>query len=170
MGGQVTRALVLNASNEPLSVVPARRAVVLVLHERASMVEVGDGVWHAETVVVQVPSVVRLLSYVHVPFNRRAALTRNAVFARDDHRCQYCHGPADSVDHVVPRSRGGVHSWDNVVACCRRCNLRKGDRSPAEAGLALHRPPASPRRYGWIYASAGHRVDPRWHPYLAETA
>ncbi len=102
----MTRALVLNASNEPLSVVPARRAVVLVLRERASMVEVGDGVWHAETVVVQVPSVVRLLSYVHVPFNRRAALTRNAVFARDDHRCQYCSGPADSVDHVVPSVAG----------------------------------------------------------------
>jgi 5-methylcytosine-specific restriction endonuclease McrA len=166
----LTRALVLNASNEPLSVVPARRAVVLVLHERAHVVVAGDGVWHSEVLAVPVPSVVRLHNYIHVPYNRRAALTRNAVFARDDHRCQYCLGPADSVDHVVPRSRGGGHSWDNVVACCRRCNLRKADRLPGEVGLALSRPPGSPRRYGWIYASAGHRLDPRWHPYLAETA
>ena len=109
--------------------------------ERASMVELGDGVWHAETVVVQVPSVVRLLSYVHVPFNRRAALTRNAVFARDDHRCQYCHGPADSVDHVVPRSRGGGPQLGQRGGVLPSLQPPQGDRSPAEA---WSRPPPPP--------------------------
>ena len=167
----MTRALVLNASNEPLSVVPARRAVVLVLHERAHVVVAGDGVWHSEVLAVPVPSVVRLHNYIHVPYNRRAALDpERGVRQRRPSLPVLPRPGADSVDHVVPRSRGGGHSWDNVVACCRRCNLRKADRLPGEVGLALSRPPGSPRRYGWIYASAGHRLDPRWHPYLAETA
>ncbi len=167
----MTRALILNASNEPLSVVAARRAVVLVLRERASMVEVSSQVWRSETVLVPVPSVIRLHSYIHVPYGRRVAITRNAVFARDDHRCQYCLSPAENLDHIVPRSRGGDHTWDNVVACCRRCNVKKGNRLPAEVGLDLVRPPQSPRRYGWIYASVGARLDPLWRPYLlADTA
>jgi 5-methylcytosine-specific restriction endonuclease McrA len=93
-------------------------------------------------------------------------VTRRAVFGRDGHRCQYCGGPAESLDHVLPRSRGGDHSWENVVACCRPCNISKGDRLPTEAGLRLNTKPGPPRRYAWIYASTGYQVDPAWHPYL----
>ncbi len=164
-------ALVLNASFEPLSVVNARRAVVLVLRGRAITVEARSEVWHAERSSLEVPSVVRLTTYVRVPHHRPTPVTRRAVFGRDEFRCQYCHGAAESIDHVVPRSRGGQHSWDNVVACCRRCNARKGDRLPEEAGFSLARRPRAPAFHSWVYTSSGYAMDPTWHPYLMlETA
>lgn len=162
----MTNALVLNATYEPLSVVSARRAVVLVLRGKAVMMEGRDERWASETATVTVPSVVKLTSFVKVPYQRSVPVTRRAVFGRDQNRCQYCTAPAESIDHIVPRSRGGQHTWDNVVACCRRCNVRKGDRMPSEAGLRLHRRPQAPLQYGWIYASAGYSVDPSWQPYL----
>jgi 5-methylcytosine-specific restriction endonuclease McrA len=162
--------LVLNASFEPLSVVSDRRALVLVIRGKAIAVEHRDEVWLSERVSMVVPSVVKLTSFVHIPFQRAVPVTRRAVFGRDGNRCQYCTGPAESIDHVLPRSRGGQHTWDNVVACCRRCNVRKGNRLPNEAGLVLARRPQAPRRYGWIYASAGYVLDPSWQPYLAEIA
>ena len=128
----MTRALVLNATYEPLSVVPSRRALVLVLMEKADLVHGSESVAHSEHLTVTVPSVVRLRYFVSVPYRRRAALSRSGVFARDGHRCQYCGNRADSIDHVVPRSRGGVHDWENVVAACRRC---REARSPARAHL-----------------------------------
>lgn len=162
----MARALVLNASYEPLSVVSTTRAVVLVLNQKASVVVGRDEVWSSERFTVEVPSVVRLNRFVKVPYRRAIPVTRRAVFGRDNHRCQYCGAPAESLDHVLPRSKGGDHTWENVVACCRPCNIRKGDRSPSEAGLRLSRKPTPPRRYAWIYASTGFQVDPSWHPYL----
>ena len=162
------RSLVLNATYEPLSIVNARRAVVLVIREKAELVEPHDLVWHAERLMVQVPSVVRLLRFIGVPYERRVPLTRRAVFARDQHRCQYCDAPAENLDHVVPRSLGGAHTWDNVVACCRRCNVRKGNRVPQQAGLRLRRKPHTPNRGSWLYAHEGSMVDPRWARYLLE--
>jgi 5-methylcytosine-specific restriction endonuclease McrA len=159
-------ALVLNATYEPLSVVPARRAAVLVLRGKAVMQEPSGRVLHGATVQLPVPAVVRLTTYVRVPYRPAITPSRAAVFARDGHRCQYCEAPAESIDHVVPRSRGGGHTWDNVVAACRRCNLRKGDRLPNEAGYRLPRPPARPSRFEWIYARAG-RIHPSWESYLA---
>lgn len=162
----MVRALVLNASYEPLSVVPARRAVVLVLRGRATLVVGRDERWASEHQSVTVPSVVRLTTFVKVPYRRTVPVTRRAVFGRDSQVCQYCGSPAESLDHVLPRSRGGPHSWENVVACCRPCNIRKGDRLPTEAGLVLRVRPQAPRQYAWIYASAGYSLDPAWDPYL----
>lgn len=160
------RALILNASFEPLSVVPSRRAVVLVARGRATVVEHYSEIWHSATRAFPVPSVVKLSTYIRVPFERTIPVSRRAVFGRDGHRCQYCGGPAENIDHVTPRSRGGLHTWENVVACCRRCNVHKGDRLPNEVGLNLNRRPAPPNRYGWIYASAGYVLEPAWQPYL----
>ena len=87
------------------------------------------------------------------------------MFARDGHRCQYCHRAAENIDHVLPRSRGGEHSWDNVVASCRSCNARKEDRTLAEAGLRLRRAPAAPHASLWMVATAG-ALDPAWEPFL----
>ncbi len=167
----MSSVLVLNASFEPLSVVAVRRALVLVFRGKAETVEARNEMWHSERMSMTVPSVVRLTRYVHVPYQRSVPVTRRAVFGRDDHRCQYCSAPADSIDHVVPRSRGGQHTWDNVVACCRRCNVRKGSRLPSEIGLVLRRRPEPPSRLGWIYATSGYRSDPSWERYLeAQTA
>jgi 5-methylcytosine-specific restriction endonuclease McrA len=94
-------------------------------------------------------------------------LSRRAVFARDGHRCQYCNRTAENIDHVVPRSRGGPHAWENVVASCRSCNSRKEDRLPGEAGLRLHRPPRAPHASLWLVATAG-SLDPAWEAYLPD--
>lgn len=163
----VARALVLNASYEALSIVPIRRAVVLLLNGKAEVVEADAGCeWRSEHLAVPVPSVIRLRRFVRVPYARRVPLTRRAVFARDAGRCQYCARRAENLDHVVPRSRGGTHTWENVVASCRRCNTRKGNRTPREAAMALRRRPQAPRRDGWVTVSLGGPPDPRWQPYL----
>jgi 5-methylcytosine-specific restriction endonuclease McrA len=160
---------VLNATYEPLSIVSSRRAVVLVLREKADMVEQGDGALRSSSLAVPVPSVIRLRTFVRVPYHRRVPLNRRAIFTRDEGRCQYCGVAAENVDHVVPRSRGGHHTWENVVAACRRCNTRKGDRTPEEAGLSLLRPPRAPRRYGWVFVTVGGAPHPSWAPYLFDT-
>ncbi len=162
----MARVLVLNASYEPLSVVSTRRAVVLVLRDKATVVAGRDELWSSANQLFDVPSVVKLTRYVKVPYRRSAPVSRRAVFGRDGHRCQYCGGPAESIDHVLPKSKGGDHTWENVVACCRSCNLRKADRTPREAGFVLATEPGPPRRFAWIYASTGYQVDPAWHPYL----
>jgi len=162
-------ALVLNATYEPLSVVPARRALCLVLAGKAEVVHEGTTIVRSATLTMQTPVVIRLRYLVRAPFRRRTALSRRAVFIRDGHRCQYCGGAADSIDHVIPRSRGGRHSWDNVAAACRPCNLRKRDRTPEEAGMRLATVPQVPRDGAWIDTAVG-RVPEAWMPYLPRSA
>lgn len=164
MGGSGS-ALVLNATYEPLCVVPSRRAVVLILTEKAVSVADGDGFLHSATRTFAAPMVVRLTKFVKVPFRATVSLTRRAVFARDGGRCVYCGKAASTIDHVVPRSRGGGHTWENVVAACGRCNHVKADRTLAELGWRLHRRPASPS--GPVWRVLGHRTpDPAWNPWL----
>lgn len=159
----MTRSLVLNATHQPLAVVPARRAIVLVLKEKAVVVVSNGVVFRSERLQMPAPSVVRLRYFVHVPYRAQAALTRRSVFARDDWTCQYCGAAAENVDHVVPKSRGGEHTWENVVAACRRCNSKKENRLVHEAGLKLHRQPFAPR--DGFRLSVGH-LEPEWEAYL----
>lgn len=165
--GRSVVALVLNATYEPLCVVPVRRAVVLVLTAKAVAVEAGEGSLHSATRTLRVPAVVRLTHFVRVPYRAQVPLTRKAVFARDGGRCVYCGLAATSIDHVVPRSRGGTHTWDNVVAACSRCNHAKADRFVAELGWRLGDIPRAPKGMAWRVL--GHRsIDPRWEPYLGD--
>ncbi len=159
------QALVLNASYEPLCVVSGRRAVVLLLTDKAVAVAPGDQVLHSERADVTVPAVVRLTRFVRVPFRGTVPLSRKAVFARDGGRCVYCNAPATSLDHVVPRSRGGPHTWENVVSACARCNHVKADRTVSDLGWRLRRTPTAPRGEAWRIVGTK-RVDPRWRPYL----
>jgi 5-methylcytosine-specific restriction endonuclease McrA len=161
------RALVLNASYEPLGTVAARRAAVLVLGHKADCVHPTGMVLHAEHLEVPIPSVIRLRQFVPVPYRRRVAVSRRAVMARDGHRCQYCGAHADSIDHVVPRSRGGQHAWDNVVAACRPCNVRKRDRYLKDSGMRLRHPPTVPTGVVWSIVAAG-GVPDDWRTYLGE--
>jgi 5-methylcytosine-specific restriction endonuclease McrA len=158
------RALVLNASHQPLAVVTARRAVVLVLKDKADVIASNGMVFHAERFQIEAPSVVKLRYFVKVPFRAQAPLTRRAVFARDNWSCQYCGAPAENLDHVVPRSKGGEHTWENVVAACRRCNSRKENRLAEDAGLRLARHPFAPP--DGFRLSLG-RLEPEWEPFLA---
>jgi 5-methylcytosine-specific restriction endonuclease McrA len=160
---ELGRSLVLNASFEPLAVVPARRAVVLVLKDKAEILESNGVVFRSERLTLPAPSVVRLNYFVKVPYRARASLTRRAVFARDEWTCQYCGAPAENVDHVIPRSKGGEHTWENVVAACRRCNSRKENHLPHEAGLPLKRTPFAPRDGFRLLLG---RLEPEWESYL----
>lgn len=163
--GTTSATLLLNATFEPLCVVSSRRAIVLVLADKAVPVDSATDVVHAATVSLAVPVVVRLTRYVRVPYPSSVPLSRRAVFTRDGQTCVYCGGSATSIDHVVPRSRGGTHTWDNVVAACRRCNHTKADRSLAELGWSLPQPPRTPTGAAWRLL--GHRtVDPRWREWL----
>jgi 5-methylcytosine-specific restriction endonuclease McrA len=167
-GSRVSNALVLNATYEPLCVVASRRAVVLVLTGKAVAVESSDEKLHSERVTLRVPLVVRLTRFVRVPYRAAVPLTRRAVFARDGGRCVYCRAPATSIDHVMPRSRGGTHVWENVVSCCRRCNHAKADRVITELGWRMPRAPAAPTGVAWRVLGTG-RMDPQWQPYLDDT-
>ena len=136
------RALVLNATFEPLGIVSSRRAVLLVLDTKAELVHTTERVFRAERLSVPEPSVVRLVRYVQIPRHYRVAVNRRTVFARDGSKCQYCGSAAENLDHVIPRSKGGPHTWENVVAACRRCNTRQrgppssrgGDGAPLDPG------------------------------------
>jgi 5-methylcytosine-specific restriction endonuclease McrA len=161
----MSRALVLNASYEPLCVVPTRRALLLVLQAKAELLAATGRVFHSARIAVDEPSVVRLSYFVRVPHQAHVALNRRAIFVRDGHRCQYCGEQAENIDHVLPRSRGGLHTWDNVVAACRRCNARKRDHLLEETGMRLRRPPLAPRGRAWALAALG-AVLPDWEPYL----
>ena len=114
----------------------------------------------SEHLIEPLPAVVRLIRYVKVPYHGHIPLTRRAVFARDGGRCVYCDAPATSLDHVVPRSRGGQHTWENVVSACRRCNHLKADRSVADLGWRMRQQPFRPTGPAWRILGSG-RTDPR---------
>jgi len=144
-----SNVLVLNATYEPINIVSVRRAVVLLLKEKAELVEAANAELRAGRFRMPLPAVIRLVYYVRIPRLMGVPLSRRTVLARDHHTCQYCGstpGRADlTVDHVRPRSKGGTTTWDNVVTACRHCNVRKGNRTPDEAGLRLRSAPARPR-------------------------
>lgn len=164
------RTLVLNAGYEPLAIVSFKRALVLVMNDKASVIELveGDPVWGTTTAYDR-PAVIILSRYVRVPNARRVPVTRRGVLRRDDHRCGYCGKSASTIDHVMPRSRGGADSWENLVACCLRCNNLKSDRTPQEMRWELRFTPRPPRGTSWAVRGAD-RADPRWEPYLALAA
>jgi 5-methylcytosine-specific restriction endonuclease McrA len=159
--------LVLNASYEPVTICSARRALTLVMKGAAIVEEVSAFTIRTPRITIPVPSVVRLRTYRKVPRVKRS-VSRKGILLRDLSRCQYCCGRFEprelTLDHVVPRSRGGASSWENLVAACFRCNNRKGSRTPEEAGMQLMR---APRPIG-IHAK--HRLlggDERvWDKYL----
>jgi 5-methylcytosine-specific restriction endonuclease McrA len=162
-----SRVLVLNSSYEPLNVCTVRRAVVLLLKEKAELLETGTRELRAESMTMPHPVVIRLVTYVRVPRDsRRRRITRRAVFARDSWTCQYCGRTSHlTVDHVVPRSRGGTSQWDNIVTSCAPCNRRKGDRIPAEIQMHPSRKPRAPGPTIFIRVAAP-VVPPAWQQYL----
>src|SRR5215218_5892813 len=167
-GGIGNRVLVLNASYEPINVCNVRRATVLVLKARAEVIERGEGALHSERLTFDRPCVIRLVRYVRIPRDgHRRKITRKAVLARDAWTCQYCGRQANglTVDHVIPRSRGGESVWENIVASCAPCNRKKGNRTPHEARMhpANHPKPPGPTVFIRI---ASPRVPKAWEQYL----
>ncbi|MGI8903960.1 MAG: HNH endonuclease [Solirubrobacteraceae bacterium] len=160
--------LVLNATYEPINVCTVRRAVVLMLKEKAEVVEHADWELHSATCVIARPVVIRLVHYVRIPRDtHRRKITRRAVFARDDWTCQYCGARSNlTVDHVVPRCKGGPSSWENIVASCAPCNRRKGSALPRQAGMQLLKQPSTPNPHVFIQI-ASPTIPTAWLRYLA---
>jgi 5-methylcytosine-specific restriction endonuclease McrA len=168
-GGASGRVLVLNASYEPINVCTVRRAAVLVLKSRAEVIETGAGALRSERLVFVRPCVIRLMRYVRIPRDvHRRKITRKAVLARDAWTCQYCGRQTHAgltVDHVIPRSRGGESVWENIVASCGPCNRKKGDRLPREVAMHPRSRPKPPGPTVFIRI-ASPTVPDAWEPYL----
>jgi 5-methylcytosine-specific restriction endonuclease McrA len=164
--------LVLNASYEPINVCTVRRAAILILKQRAEVLERSEWLLHAENLTLPRPVVIRLLTYVRIPRDaHRRKITRRAVFARDGWTCQYCGHERShlTVDHVIPRSKGGPSTWDNIVTCCAPCNRRKGDRLPAQANMVPNQKPSAPNSTIFIHVAAP-TIPAAWEQYLSYAA
>lgn len=160
------KVLVLNATFEPINVCTVKRAIVLMLKNKASSLECSSRTYHSAAAAIAVPNVIKLNYYVRVPRGDVRRVSRRAVLARDSHSCQYCGSRSHlTIDHVVPRSRGGKSSWDNIVTSCAPCNSRKGDRLPREANMVLKAPPRPPDPLSFIYMAVN-EIHRSWHRYL----
>lgn len=168
MGVIDANVLVLNTDYQPLNVCNVRRAVVLLTKQKATSIEQNGHLVTSEKLVIPSPSVIKLAYHIKRP-RPVVKLSRKEILVRDDHTCQYCGKRASdlTLDHVIPRHRGGQHTWDNVVAACKSCNHRKGGRSASEARMTLlrqpFRPPATPRYLYSSYIRAGER---KWLKFL----
>ncbi len=162
------QVLVLNASYEPLNVCSVRRAHVLVYKGKAEVLEQLSQPLRSASDTYPWPHVIRLVAYVRVPRGVQRKISRRALFARDGWRCVYCGASSGrlTLDHVVPRSRGGDSVWENVVTSCAPCNLRKGDRLPHEAAMELRKRPRAPAPVLFIRLAAP-KIPSTWQPYLS---
>ncbi len=161
--------LVLNHNYQPLNVTNVRRAIGLMCLGKAHVLETDSRVFRSERMEIKMPTVLRLNHYVRRP-TPVLRISRKAVFARDNYTCQYC-GARNvplTIDHVIPRERGGKTEWTNVVCCCTKCNNRKGNLTPEQAGMKLRRKPTRPKFIPYIsytkFLSAAR--NPAWRPYL----
>jgi 5-methylcytosine-specific restriction endonuclease McrA len=160
------RTLVLNAGYEPLAVVSFKRALVLVLNNKATVLAgAAEATVHSAHDEYELPSVILLSRYVRIPGSRNVPVSRRGVLRRDGHSCAYCSRPANTIDHVQPRSKGGRDTWENLVACCFACNNRKGDKTLAEIGWKLNFTPRMPSGTVWSVRGT-ERLEPDWNPYL----
>jgi len=161
--------LVLNQNYEPLNICQVKRVIVLILSGKAEVIQNNSDQIRSPSFSMIAPSVVRLAYMVKRP-RPHAKLTRHRIFSRDDYTCQYCgrQNRELTLDHVIPRYRGGEHTWDNVVSACKQCNQQKAGRTPYEAGMKLLRKPFEPSGYNSHLIYPFH-LPPEWHDYLSFT-
>ena len=169
----MSSVLLLNATYEPLNVVSVRRAIILLLKEKAEVLEATDQRIRSERLSLPTPLVIRLVYYVRVPRRLNIPVTRRTVMMRDNYTCQYCGAqPGKSnltVDHVIPKVRGGTMIWGNVVCACKVCNVRKGARTPREARMRLRATPERPRYVAMVVLSnsPAHQAWTKYLPHLS---
>ncbi|MBW2056044.1 MAG: HNH endonuclease [Deltaproteobacteria bacterium] len=171
-GRDVERALLLNSTFMPLRIVSWKKAIILMALRKAEAIEVYDREIHTVSLSIPLPSVIRLFKFVRIG-DQEVRFTRHNIYLRDQGRCQYCGRRFNlrdlTYDHVIPRARGGTATWENIVTCCRSCNLRKGGRTPKEAEMTLIRRPVKPK---WLpildVAMEIHRAPKSWRNYLPE--
>ena len=160
------RTLVLNAGYEPLAVISFKRALVLVLTNKATVVQLSAAqTVHSPNQDFVLPSVILLSRYVRIPSSRMIPVSRRGVLRRDCHRCAYCGRSANTIDHVQPKSRGGKDTWENLVACCLKCNNAKSDRTLSEIGWQLRQTPRMPHGVEWVVRGT-EKFEPEWQDYI----
>ena len=161
--------LLLNASYQPIKVISWKRAVCLWFSGKVEIIEEYEYDLHSVSLVIKAPAVVRLLSYVRIG-KRQPPLSRVNILARDNCRCQYCGATVTSreatMDHIIPKSRGGCTSWKNIVCCCVRCNRKKGNRTPQEAGMPLLNEPVVPDWLPVIKVKLNGNVPNSWQFFI----
>ena len=164
------KVLVLNQDYSPLTLCTVSRAFLLVFLEKAELLAADkNGYMRTVSMSYPKPSVIKIKSYVHVSY-KGVVLSRYNIFKRDGHKCQYCDTTKDlTLDHLIPRSKGGKSTWKNLVTACKRCNSRKGDRTPIEAGLVLQKPPFKPSYIMFLRNSIG-ALNDDWQQYLKKSA
>lgn len=162
----IGKVLVLNNDFTPLTVCSVYRAFLLVFTSKAEMISSDKGRFlRSITKSFPKPSVIRIKKYINIPY-KGVVLTRHNIFKRDNHECQYCGLSKDlTLDHLIPRSKGGKSSWKNLVTACKKCNAKKGDYSPEQAGLILKRAPEKPSYIMFLRTSNGNLKED-WLPYL----
>jgi 5-methylcytosine-specific restriction endonuclease McrA len=161
------KVLILNGNYEPLAICNVQKAIILLYLNKADMVSaVGGKAVHSASASIPFPSVIRLSNYVRVPF-KKVILSRKNILRRDGHKCQYCGASSISltVDHIMPKSRGGEDSWENLVSACLRCNNRKGSHTPDEAEMPLMKRPIRPNHVTFLRQYVG-KVGKDWEPFL----
>ena len=161
------QVLVLNQSFEPLGICNVKRAIILIYLGKAEIIERFDHKFlHSVSVELPVPSIVRLLLYRRVPI-KKVVLSKRNILIRDNFQCQYC-GKKNvplTIDHIVPRDRGGSVGWENLICACVKCNNIKGNRNPEEAGMELLNPPRKPDPVSFLRYYVD-KIDDNWKPYL----
>jgi len=160
------RTLILNSTFQPLSVVSFKRAVTLLHNKKINSIKNSNFIFNSESIKIKIPKVAILTYFVKAPYIRRVALNRENIFIRDLYICQYCNSPAESIDHIIPKSKGGLHEWSNVVACCKKCNLLKADKLLQNTILKLKKCPSNPKQNFWIKTITGNNPDPDWKEFL----
>jgi len=161
------KVLLLNQSYEPLSLCNVKKALLLVFLEKAELIaKVNNKNIHSANDLFPCPSIIRLKRYVRIPF-KNIILSRKNILKRDGHRCGYCgkYNSELTLDHILPRSRGGADTWDNLVTSCIKCNNKKGNMTPAEAGMKLLVKPYTPDHIMLIKTEVG-KLDEQWRPFL----
>ncbi len=163
----MTDVLVLNFTYEALNITSFRRAVKLIFSGKAEVVHDRDRILASPTFEMRLPSIIRMLYYIRRPM-QKVALTKKNILLRDDYVCQYCGVKGErltTVDHVIPRSRGGPSTWENLVCCCMRCNNRKNNRSPEHSNMTLRRKPKAPKYIPWIRVKRN-TLPGEWYKFL----
>lgn len=157
--------LVLNNYYAPVNICTVNRAYKLITKDRAEIVEADDTPMHSAEREYPRPSIIRLKNAVNF-HHKKISVSRNNIFKRDNHKCGYCHSKLDlTVDHVIPKSKGGGYTWENLVTCCRKCNSKKDNRTPEEAGMKLYIQPYRPNFIFFIRNFNGN-IKKGWDTYL----
>lgn len=161
------QALILNQNYEAVSVTDTTKAFLLVFLDKAELLEIYDEhMLNTISTSYPMPSIIKLKRYISIPY-RNILLSRKNVIKRDNHRCQYCHSiaPDLTVDHIIPKSLGGQDTWENLTTACHRCNHKKGNRTPEQAGMMLLSKPFKPNHVLFLRQNVA-KVHEKWKPYL----